>query len=383
MSSSTMNAMAVAPVTRPTTTRKQWIDSARGLGILLVVIGHTLRGLGAAGLLPDTPIWGFIDRFIYAFHMPLFFVVAGLFLIPSERERYGEFARRRLLRLGYPYLLWGGLQTLSQVLLSRYTNHTAGPEAFLELGFEPPMQFWFLYALLLQTLFLGLLAKLGLGRASILALSLLIFISAPLLPIGHWSPLNQARNYLIYTALGVFFGSAERVDTVDRGLTSTYLPLVLLGYPAVGWAVYAPLISEQDRMLRVGVACLGILASVSLCVLLTRVRPSLASRARGLASTVQACSSLLVRWGEASLAIFVAHTLASAAVRIGLLNVLHVRNVALHLVLGTVVGIAVPWALYILSKWLAIPYLFEWPATPRVRETGLERSSRPSVESPA
>lgn len=42
--------------------RKSWIDAAKGLGIILVIIGHT-----------DPP---FI-KLIYGFHMPFFFIIAG------------------------------------------------------------------------------------------------------------------------------------------------------------------------------------------------------------------------------------------------------------------------------------------------------------------
>lgn len=38
--------------------RIQWIDSARGIGILLVVIGHVSKS-------------PYLGKFIYSFHMPI------------------------------------------------------------------------------------------------------------------------------------------------------------------------------------------------------------------------------------------------------------------------------------------------------------------------
>lgn len=52
------------------TSRIQWIDAAKGLGILLIFVGHIWS-------LSDTPI--FYD-WMYAFHVPLFFFVSGLTL---------------------------------------------------------------------------------------------------------------------------------------------------------------------------------------------------------------------------------------------------------------------------------------------------------------
>ncbi|MCD4694754.1 MAG: acyltransferase family protein, partial [Bacteroidales bacterium] len=44
--------------------RFEWIDIAKGIGILLVVYGHC----------QPPPL---IEKFVYAFHMPLFFFISG------------------------------------------------------------------------------------------------------------------------------------------------------------------------------------------------------------------------------------------------------------------------------------------------------------------
>jgi len=54
------------------------IDSAKGVGIVLVVIGHAWRGLQTAGLIDNPALYGRIDTAIYAFHMPLVFFLSGL-----------------------------------------------------------------------------------------------------------------------------------------------------------------------------------------------------------------------------------------------------------------------------------------------------------------
>ena len=52
--------------------RLKWLDIAKGITIILMVIGHTS--------IPDP-----FSRFIYAFHMPLFFLVSG-FLSKKKRS---------------------------------------------------------------------------------------------------------------------------------------------------------------------------------------------------------------------------------------------------------------------------------------------------------
>jgi acyltransferase len=47
-----------------------WIDIAKGITILLVIVGHTLIGYK-------------VNDYIYAFHMPLFFICSGLLFKPK------------------------------------------------------------------------------------------------------------------------------------------------------------------------------------------------------------------------------------------------------------------------------------------------------------
>lgn len=52
--------------------RKKWADIAKSFAIIGVLVGHT----------PGIP--GFLARFIYSFHMPLFFILSGYFMKDTE-----------------------------------------------------------------------------------------------------------------------------------------------------------------------------------------------------------------------------------------------------------------------------------------------------------
>ena len=63
--------------------RKTYLDVAKGIGILLVVLGHALElylGDGAGGTRGNgfAPATFAVWKFIYAFHMPLFFLLSGM-----------------------------------------------------------------------------------------------------------------------------------------------------------------------------------------------------------------------------------------------------------------------------------------------------------------
>lgn len=53
--------------------RLNWVDAAKGWGMILVVFGHVWRGLISPGVLVQDSFFVRVDSFVYAVHMPLFF----------------------------------------------------------------------------------------------------------------------------------------------------------------------------------------------------------------------------------------------------------------------------------------------------------------------
>lgn len=70
--------------------RNKRIDAVKGIGILLVIIGHI-------------NVHRYINTFIYLFHMPLFFIVSGYLY----RDNY-NFVKSKLKGLLWPYFTIGG-----------------------------------------------------------------------------------------------------------------------------------------------------------------------------------------------------------------------------------------------------------------------------------
>ncbi len=86
--------------------RIEWIDDLKGLGIFLIVLGHvvaTVKIMAGKGAIVD--VLGWLFDYIYSFHVPFFFLLAGLTF--STRKRFSDFARGRFLRLMVPYFIWG------------------------------------------------------------------------------------------------------------------------------------------------------------------------------------------------------------------------------------------------------------------------------------
>lgn len=80
--------------------RVEIIDITKALTIFLVIMGHTTGNL-------DTPLF---RRMIYSFHMPLFFILAGLSIKPicvKTSKEWLTFINKNLKSLIVPYFIWG------------------------------------------------------------------------------------------------------------------------------------------------------------------------------------------------------------------------------------------------------------------------------------
>lgn len=87
--------------------RLDWLDAAKGIGILLVVVGH---------------VWtrGAVRDAIYAFHMPLFFLLAGYVARPRPMA---VFARTQLRTMAVPYAAFLLTLALADQLIEHMRGH--------------------------------------------------------------------------------------------------------------------------------------------------------------------------------------------------------------------------------------------------------------------
>ena len=58
-----------------TSNRQQWVDTAKGVCILLVILYHIIEHFK-----PNTQLTQF-DSFLYSIRMPLYYRIAGLFVV--------------------------------------------------------------------------------------------------------------------------------------------------------------------------------------------------------------------------------------------------------------------------------------------------------------
>lgn len=373
------------PPTQRTAGRIQWVNIAKGIGIILVVFGHVGRGVidrdietakqGITATASAVHHYVSIDNAIYAFHMAMFFFLSGLFVERGAQKSGATFFGQKLRTIVYPYFVWSIVQCLFVAVAN---GHGGGqPSArgiLLKLPYETYAQFWFLYVLMLCMTVYWLLYKLRIGRTAITVIALAAYLFGQLVHLSEhgkllawlsdWRVLYQLRMYFFYFAAG-----------------ASLAPLLLRParqFPAIVLALSGALLLTAEYFLARDfdpehvASCLRTIGDFATSHgLNARDWVAIFPATLGIAGTLSISFSIdrfrLGKWlewlGHLSLPIYVAQVIAAAAARVALQKVLHVHQLGPHLIVGTVAGLAVPVALEVIAQRIGFNYLFTFGST--------------------
>ena len=120
--------------------RINWIDLSKGFAILFMVIGHTN--------IPES-----LSKYIWSFHMPLFFFVSGIFLYKSIESNVRLFLTKKVNSLLLPYFFFSFI-----VFCGYYGTEYHRPYE-IYMGWEG-YALWFIPVLFLSELFIFCIVRL-------------------------------------------------------------------------------------------------------------------------------------------------------------------------------------------------------------------------------
>lgn len=341
--------MSVAPVAdAEPSSRLAWADVARGIGISLVVYGHALRGQVNSG--QDSSLWHAAqqDAVIYSFHMPLFFLLAGLFAHHGYRRSASKFASDKIVTLIYPYLLWSIISIFLSLASASQVNNPLSPDAIFDIWRSPVFQYWFLYSLLLCHIIGYIFHK------SSLLILILGFVATVVGVVDAPPIISMTIPFFGFFAAGMLL--SPRI-AVLQNIRPHYLLLASLAGMVLIWLflvfqtgfVEASLL---DRCARFVVGMGGAVGVIAIALLIGQRAPWLALM------------------GQGSMAIYVMHTIFSAPVRMAF-RMAHIEANLLCLVVSTAVGVIFPLLVWqIAARWDATTWL-GFGRT--VKKTGLKK----------
>ena len=137
-----------------TNKRIAWLDQLKGFGIILMVYGHNF------------PV---LEEYIYSFHMPLFFIIAGIF---HPKNITVSTIKKRVRKILLPYFLWSFILFGFWLFIGRKFGESANLDLSITKNFigiffaqgdinymNWGIPMWFLPTIFLTFLLFGLILK--------------------------------------------------------------------------------------------------------------------------------------------------------------------------------------------------------------------------------
>jgi fucose 4-O-acetylase-like acetyltransferase len=156
--------------------RLAWMDYAKGIAIIMVVIRHVTKGMDLSGILINPSVLEVIHNVGLTFRMPLFFLLSGIFfrLSIAKRSQAGYVLHKSKTIL-YPYLIWAFVITTLQLVMSGYVNATVDGWSYLYIIIAPASHWWFLVALFNVSVLYLIMHKLCRGQQFVMFLIGMVF----------------------------------------------------------------------------------------------------------------------------------------------------------------------------------------------------------------
>ncbi len=328
---------------RPDPGRVDWVDYAKGICIVLVVMMHSVLGVEAAT--DSTGFMHYAVGFARPFRMPDFFLISGLFLARVIDRDWRTYCDRKVVHFAYFYVLWVTIQFAFKA--PSFAKETGWGEvglAYLMSFIEPFGTLWFIY--LLPIFFV-------VTKATRRVPAPIVWGAAAVLEMMQvatgWTVIDEFCARFVYFYSGYLF--ADRIFAVARGAQQR--PFVAIGYLAVWTLANGLLIHAKMAMWPVVSLLLGYAGAMAVIVV-----AALLARVKWL-DALRYC-------GEHSLMIYLAFFLPMATTREVLLKTGIIPDVGWMSLTVTIIGVAGALAVWRAALAARLNFLFERPAIFRI-----------------
>ncbi|MFO1110808.1 MAG: acyltransferase family protein [Bradyrhizobium sp.] len=327
-----------APLGRPASIRVDWVDYAKGICIVMVVMMHSVLGVElAAG---QTGFMHALVAFAKPFRMPDFFLISGLFLSVVIDRDWRTYLDRKVVHFAYFYVLWVTIQFgFKAPSFAAESNWAHVGYLYLESFIEPFGTLWFIYLLPIFFVVTKLTRRMA---------PLAIFVVAALLESWHvatgWTVIDEFCARFVYFFAG--YWAADYVFALSDRARGNPAPAIVA---LVLWALINGTLVQYGYSEQPGVSlALGLAGASAIIVVGT-----LLARMRWF--------DFLRYCGEHSIVIYLAFFLPMAATRTILLKSGVIADIGTVSLIVTVAGVAGALLIWRVALAAHATFLFERP----------------------
>lgn len=330
-----------------------WLDVAKGMGILLVVLGHALGGIIDMPGRATPPGFRAVFLGIYIFHMPVFFLLSGLLVRKRLARSRKGFLIDLVITVAYPYFLWSIIQYSAIYAAGSLVNRPVERfwPAILNLPWATISQFWYLYVLfLMHFLALLLVPRIGARNFFVGAVAAKLLIAALAHPYVPSAIIRLLMVHGAFYAAGLWVG-VEGLDRLRRGLAMRRWlggALLIAAFAAVVLAVRYVIAAQLPDFFQLRSYEISVMAW-RLPLLPVACAAILAFLAWSFVPT-GAVSRMMGYLGRRTMAIFVLHVLFIAGTRIVLSRIMPQADPLLLLGACSLSGLLGPLTVYTLAR---------------------------------
>lgn len=314
--------------------RIEWIDLAKGWTIFFVVLFHVVGTIHDSNYFKGIPqnISEFIWFLLGIFIMPVFFALSGfLYKKINNWNQFYKMVIKRIIGLGIPYVIFNILYvSMLNLAPSNSIHNSASWHSLLLIGYNTISYLWFLYALVVIELLVGLMDVFKFNLNLKLIISLMIFVISQIISLPKG--IHYAFSWLIIFMVGMLI---RKFPQLYKNQTNVIFEILLL---LIGLTIQLKLSNGSNWFYSNQIVLINFLTKLTIVPIMFWVYSSLPDKNK--------ISGYFKKYGKESLIIYLVHAPTASVFKIVLIK-LGVSNYFIMVILLFILS----WGLSILACW--------------------------------
>ncbi|WP_346916304.1 acyltransferase family protein [Clostridium sp.] len=216
--------------------RYEWVDALKALGIIAIYLGHFGESAGK------------LYSFVFQYHVPLFFLVAGFFTANKQAENFQCYFKRKFQHIMIPYFLFSIIFEVVYIL-----NNDIGGNEIIKITIKSFLgvrnnliapSLWFLPCLFIIYMLNYILTKVLKNKYVVLIVAFGLMVSTqsilnnnPIVtPSWIWN-IDSALYYLVYFSLGNIYFQMVCKYTDSKKSIKSKLVITIFSILSIGFTI--------------------------------------------------------------------------------------------------------------------------------------------------
>lgn len=192
--------------------RYEWVDTLKFFGIFAIYLGHCIENAGK------------LYPFVFIYHVPLFFFVAGFFADNDKDKSISFYFKKKLRQLIIPYIIF----SLISVISFSFALNLGGKEILemiisYALGIRNTLisaSLWFIPCIFIVSIMYFSIIKIFKSKVIVFIISIFLFVitqtilpNNPLEKASWFFNIDSAMYYILYYSLGaILFDFIKKIN---------------------------------------------------------------------------------------------------------------------------------------------------------------------------